>query len=121
MRDTFRKSLETAGRRQSVHWDFEQLPNSHAIYHCFFDFDGPPSGWDDFYPYRAHITPYMDGITIDGRLVGVSTRKNYWACWWHDGSNFDVSRIQQFGVNIILFALVQEGSVTNRVMDSVRY
>jgi hypothetical protein len=33
----------------------------------------------------------------------------------------DPTRQLQFGVNLIVFALTQEGSITNQVMDSVNY
>ena len=32
----------------------------------------------------------------------------------------DNTRLLQFGINTIVFALTQEGSITNRVMESVR-
>ena len=110
-------------------WDFEKLPNSHPIYHCYFDFpEGPPVGhdgdigdsWHAVYTYY----PYLEGVHIGKRLTAIMSNKEYGACWAGIASGNrggkDTLRQLQFGVNIIIFALTQEGSITYRVMDMVR-
>ena len=70
---------------------------------------------------------YLEGITIDGRLWILFGQKGY-AISIHDfrlGGPYeafgDIKRPLQFCVNTIIFALTQEGSITNRVMDIVGY
>ena len=127
-RGMFREALAYEGIRDRA---FERLPNTHAIYHCYFDFDGPPMG----YPFRSfHGTKdcsYLEGLVLEeGRLVGILSLKWYanpWGDWGPEGfgtSNFykvfDPTRALQFGVNLIVFALTQEGGLTHRLMQSVQ-
>jgi hypothetical protein len=118
----WRDALSSVGQMHGVHWDFERIPEDHGIYHCYFDFSGPPAGFDNFYGGDAQYlsVDYLNGVFIEGRLLGLCTSKNYWQPWsdWHGADN---TRALQFGVNIIIFALTQEGSITNRVMDTVNH
>ena len=112
---------------------FEKLPNSHPIYHCYFDFDGPPMGADaadnSIHADQVHILTYLEGIEIDGRLVALLSGKCYAHAWtfWGPGKfvgygswvDWDPTRAFQFAVNTIIFALTQEGSVTHRLMESI--
>ena len=126
-------ALESQGMMHEKDWEFERLPNSHPVYHCFFDFDsGPPMCGDrliitekqpDLYTHD-----YLEGVNIDHRLVAIVSQKwlaNPWGDWGPDGANsgyshLDPTRPFQFGVNLVVFALTQEGSITNRVMDAVQ-
>ena len=114
-------------------WDFEKLPNSHPVYHCYFDFEGPPPGHDNICTganqSRRGGAPYeyLEGITIKDRTVVIYSMKSLGTVWHRnikesERHSYDSSGIRQlqFGVNLIIFALTQEGSITNRVMDSVR-
>jgi hypothetical protein len=56
---------------------------------------------------------YLEGIHLDGRLVSVVSMEDFTSTWTMDIQN-KVRQIQ-FGVNLIVFALTQEGSITNRV------
>ena len=116
----WQKSLESVGKAYGADWNFEKIPNSHALYHCYFDFHGPPVGFEGMYGQEQQWAnvDYIDGVFMDGRLLGICTCKNYWNRW-----NWEVPRprLLQFGVNIIIFALTQESSITNRVMDTVGY
>jgi len=117
-------------------WDWELLPNSHPLFHTYFDFDGPPPGY-----LMSSITVWgwgtsdvsrdLRGIILDGRLMCILTNQNYndaWVLWGvQGGANFypalagwDPTRQLQFGVNTIIFALLQEGSITRRLMDMVQ-
>ena len=126
IRALWSSSLASVGQIHGTHWDFEKIPESHGLYHCYFDFAGPPpapahgkSG-----SYAAHRIPpveYLDGVFIGGRLLGICTSNNYWYPFSNGyANNRDNTRFLQFGVNIIILALTQEGSITNRVMDTVR-
>jgi len=117
----------------------ETLPNSHPIYHCYFDFQGPPPAGDAAALYHkrigieshrgAHLIDHLDGIIVNGRLLAILTEKGYyhpWATWrpsyYHDWCKQQDPTLQlQFGVNLIIFSLIQEGSITHRVMNTVGY
>ena len=123
LRQMMKDALELERVMFGKDWDFQKLPNSHSIYHCYFDFDGPPIGsdWHDYWPF----VPYLEGIELSSRLTVLLSDKNYahpWADWGvlPHYSNRDPTRQLQFGVNSIVFALTQEGSVTHRLMESIR-
>ena len=109
----------------------EMLPNTHPIYHCYFDFDGPPAANDAMYVRDqvegAYIIDHLKGVIVDGRLVAILTAKGYYGPWSYWGASFmregirtmDPTRQLQFGVNVIIFALIQEGSITHQVMDTL--
>jgi len=120
------RALATQGLTYRRDWDFERLPNSHPIHHCFFDFDGPPMAGDLWYGVNDLASSpfdYLEGITIEGRLVGILSNKFYQDAWGHQllWADKDPTRPLQFGVNTIIFALTQEGSITHRVMNTVNY
>jgi hypothetical protein len=101
---------------------FEKLPNDHWMYHCFFDFGGPPAG-DDIArgPYPGRGTPtiyeYLEAIFLDGRMVVLFSNKSLNNAWNGDwrvnpasrGGPINDTRQMQFGVNILVFALTQPG------------
>jgi len=119
------RSLTNALQRQGIKQVlFEILPNTHPIYHCYFDFDGAPTGAGA----TGGEPKYLEGAEVDGRLCVILSKKAYYGPWSHYGTDRfdgaykgrDPERALQFGVNLIVFALIQEGSITNRVMDSVQ-
>jgi len=85
-----------------------KIPNDHAIYSCFFDFDGPPTtsqelnGWGD-----DLVHDYLKAIIIDDRIAVLYSNKDYGCEWdydfrnkkWYKGDN------TRFGVNIVMYAL----------------
>ena len=112
---------------------FLPIPNSHPLYHCFFDFDdGPPNGseisqsrvtvdedmsWDSGFYNRVTLSKpvlYLEGITIDDRLVAIYSDKGYAEKWAATVSNEPQLRM---GVNMVVFALTQEGSIAQQKMD----
>jgi len=108
---------------------FEKLPNDHRLYHCFFDFDGPPVGFDfrggeDWAP-KTHHAPYdhLEGIYINGRLAVLISNKGYCKFWDHaymgekSHGIGDPTRQLHFGVNIVVFALTQPGGIVQRQMQ----
>ena len=87
----------------------KKLPNDHALYRSFFEFeDGPPAtsfelnGWGD-----DLIHDYLKGIEIDGRLGVLYSNKDYGCEWDYDWRNkrFLAEDNTKFAVNIILYAL----------------
>ncbi len=116
----FIDALGSVGKKYERDWNFESLPSEHPIFHCYFDFDSPPrcgdwlAGWAP--SNMSHDIGTFLGITIDNRLVGIQSNMDYEDCW---GFMVECARSLQFGVNMVIFALTQEGSITQQVMDAV--
>jgi len=114
--------------------NFLPIPNNHPLYHCFFDFnDGPPQGSEannntaqqrsntgesvTFASHRVTLTKqvlYLEGITIDNRLCAIYSDKGYGIKWDAETNNEPQLKI---GVNMVVFALTQEGSIAQQKMD----
>jgi len=99
----------------------ERLPDDHPIFSCFFDIKGGmPSGYSPNLSsgkngIRAwgHVTGYF----VHGRLTGVSPGQGWgWTNEFHGG---DSTRQLQMAVNIIVYALTQEGGMTQQLMQMV--
>ena len=122
-------ALDTRAQRKGKDWEFNRLPYSHPIYHCFFDFPSGPPIAGDFAPQTYTRYPgapfnYLEGVTIDGRLLAIMSMK-WFAQGWSTAEmrSYQQNPVppQQFGVNVIVFALTQEGSITARLTDSLAY
>ena len=110
---------------------FLPIPNDNPLYHSFYDFDdGPPQGFensdmavvkttnDDRTRQKAttmtNQVHFLEGIWLENRLVAVYSDKGY-AYLWKD---FDNNEPQlKMGVNMVVFALTQEGSIAQQKMD----
>jgi len=99
-----------------------QLPNSHQLYHSYFDFpNGPPLGGELNYrkvgsntiANRNYVSGkevnYIEGITMNGRLVGICSSKRYLSKWLERNDPQ-----LKFGINAIVFALTQKGGIVRR-------
>ena len=109
---------------------FLPIPYSHPVYHCFFDFDdGPPQGSEVLKSNVTTIerlgeTPnrttmykpvlYLEGITLYDRLIAIYSDKGYAKKWAATGNNEPQLKM---GVNMVVFALTQEGSIAQQKMD----
>lgn len=109
---------------------FLPIENSHPLYHCFNDFDyGPPQGAeigsvetseDKAASTSARNTKiskavhYLEGIWLDNRLVAIYSDKGY-AWKWKDLSDNEPQL--KMGVNMVVFALTQRGSIAQQKMD----
>ena len=101
----------------------ERLPDTHPVYTAFFDLKGGmPFG---YCPGCAsgqksgHKTwNYLRGYFVKGRLAGITPGDGGWG-WQNDMYGGDSTRQLQLAVNIIIFALTQEGSITQRLMQMV--
>ena len=119
LRKMFKRALAKVNRR----CEFVKITGEHPIFHCYFDFDSPPEnqgGAGKYYP------DYLIGIPVDGRLAGVICYNNLASRWADRGGYYghieerrENTRMLQFGVNLIVFALTQKGSITNRLMDTI--
>lgn len=127
LRRAYRDALGSAA-------NFLPIPNNHGVYHSFYDFnDGPPQGSEanrniangrsnttesiNYAGHRATMTKqvlYLEGITIDNRLCCIYSDKGY-ASKWDETSNNEPQL--KMGVNMVVFALTQEGSIAQQKMD----
>ena len=100
----------------------ERLPEDHPVYTTFFDMSGgmpfgyPPSMGQG----KAGVRPwnYLRGYYIKGRLASVTPGDGGWG-WQNETWGGDSTRQLQLAVNIIIYALTQEGSITQRLMQMV--
>ena len=120
LREMFDRAFETHGYFRGRDWDFELLPSHHPMHHCYFDFDKPPASYraDGEARRAASAGEPIHCAVIDGRVVGIIEAGDWER--FITPKNMDATRHLQFIANTIIFALTQEGGVTNRVMDTVR-
>jgi len=99
----------------------ERLPDDHPIFSCFFDIKGGmPSGYGPGLGSGKNGVEswgYVTGYFVQGRLTGVSPGQ-HWG-WSNEGSGGDSTRQLQMAVNIIVYALTQEGGMTQQLMQMV--
>ena len=106
---------------------FLPIPKSHALYKCFFDFDdGPPIGTEvgwvvtstkEGFSQGGYETPpveNLEGIWLGDRLVAIYSDKGYGPRWEQETGNEPQLKI---GVNMVVFALIQEGSIAQKQID----
>jgi len=119
---SLRKIFKDALRGEGV---LQLIPNDHPIYHVFYDFDGPPVGSelsvgglgsqrDGEGAVVARSSYHLEGVFVDGRLVAVYSDKGYVHTWARTFGNEPQLR---FGINAIIFALTQEGSIAQQQID----
>ena len=85
-----------------------KLPNSHQLYHSFFDFEGPPNtsfelnGWGD-----DLVHDYLRAFEPSGRMAVLYSNKDYGCEWDYEYRNkrWLAEDNTRFGMNIILHAL----------------
>lgn len=100
---------------------FEPIPETHSIYHSFFEFnDGPPRGAElglistlEGLQVPSPERFFLQGVWYRGRLVAVYSDKGYILKWAEDDNNEPQLKM---GVNLIVHALVQEGSIASQQM-----
>jgi hypothetical protein len=114
-----RKILEDALGYDAV---FERLPQTHPLYHCWEDFAGPPAGDDEIFFDNTRKSAwdryrYLEGITLQGRLVVLFSSKGYcmaWGAWPVRSNKSDNTRQLQFAINVVVFACTQKGGIIER-------
>ena len=92
---------------------FAIIPDNHPLYHCFFDFDdGPPYGAEigSFGQYISQQRYYLEGVWYKNRLVAIYSNKGYIIKWSENTNNEPQLRM---GVNMLVFALTQEGGIAH--------
>jgi hypothetical protein len=104
----FAKSFEAELGRMFGPRALRKIPNNHALYSSFFQFDGPPNtgnelnGWGD-----DLVHDYLKAIEIGGRVRVLYSNKDYGCEWDYDFRNkrWLVVDNTRFAVNIIQYAL----------------
>jgi hypothetical protein len=119
---SLRQIFSEALRGQGV---LQHIDNDHPIYHVFYDFDGPPVGSElevgglgsqrgNESVTVARSSYHLEGVFIDGRLVALYSDKGYVHTWARNYGNEPQLR---FGINAVIFALTQEGSIAQQQID----
>lgn len=126
--DRLRDALATQGLYEGQDWRFVYLKPSHPLYHSFFDFDmavrdnssvfGTPEAW-------SQRTLGDMGLVIGDRLAVLFTSKQVATASAQVGTgnamlSVDGTRHLQFTVNTVVFALTQEGGVTQQLMAGIK-
>jgi hypothetical protein len=94
---------------------FRVISRDHPIYHSFFDFnDGPPPGSEVGGSGGSLTAPDLEGIFVEGRLVAVYANKGYGAIWENIFRNEPQLKM---GVNFVVFALTQHGSIAQQQIE----
>ena len=118
LRQIFRDALGSQGQ-------FRPIPNTHPLYHTFYDFDGPPVGseldvpsdqeqWAISYRIVAQHSYHLEGVFLGDRLVALYSDKGYVHKW---AENYGNEPQLRFGINVVVFALTQEGSIAQQQID----
>ncbi|MEE3258053.1 MAG: DUF4159 domain-containing protein [Candidatus Latescibacterota bacterium] len=96
----------------------ERLPEDHPVFSAYFDLRaGVAQGatrFDD--PYYWNV---VKGLYVKGRLVAIPRANSGIGGYLGFASDRDSTRILQFAVNTVVYALTQEGSMTQRLMQIV--
>ncbi|MFP6646705.1 MAG: DUF4159 domain-containing protein [Candidatus Latescibacterota bacterium] len=96
----------------------QRLPEDHPIFSAFFDLRGGiaqgATRFDDPYYWNA-----LKGLYVKGRLVAIPRANAGIGGYFGYASGRDATRILQFAVNTVIYALTQEGSMTQRLMQMV--
>jgi hypothetical protein len=125
--DILRRAMKSQNLNEGADWRFVVLEPNHAIYHSYFDFDAAvranqmnqhssynPLSKDLGMQIGDRLAVFLNGgpdmETAAGSLGEQSTHQ----------VKADATRALQFALNTVVFALTQEGSVTQQLMAGVR-
>jgi hypothetical protein len=119
--DRLREALSTQGLFEGQDWRFTYLKPSHPIYHSYFDFDMAVR--DNMGVGNVEVGDM--GLVIGDRLAVLFTVRQVTTGSAREGTdNFqlavDGTRHLQFTVNTVVFALTQEGGVTQQLMAGIK-
>lgn len=105
----FAKTFEAQMAKLFGQQALRKIPNDHAIYSSFFNFEeGPPTtsfelnGWGD-----DLVHDYLKAIEVNGRIGMLYSNKDYGCEWDYDFRNkrWLAEDNTKFGVNIVMYAL----------------
>ena len=139
LRDFIRQAFGQIGYAEHKDWSFVRLPPEHPLYHCFYDIDSLPRGFWDIWFWdwegRFEASPdYLEGIEIDGRIVGVYSQKDYADLLAGEAERIreadrasnlvngrfvtgaDELPVYDLGVNMVVYALTREGALARQLI-----
>lgn len=125
LRTAVKDALFSRGLREGWDWTWEILPGDHPLYHCYFDLDGAPhTPWTYWSAGNRPANPEPEAIMLRGRLVAVHSTWDI-VCGWehkvHGCVGMQYQRVLQLGINMLIFAMTQEGSITHRILAGVTH
>jgi len=119
--DALRRAMLSQGLNEGADWRFVYLKPDHPVYHSFFDFD---------MSVRDNLNRVEVGdmwLIVGNRLAAfislakrISTENATPAQGENNVEIVDGTRHLQFTVNTVVFALTQEGGVTQQLMAGLR-
>ena len=95
----------------------DRVPEDHPIYNCFFDIGSAPTV-SDGYASTGPTRNDLHATWIGNRMVAFTIRPFWVARARLHGR--DTTRYMQLAVNTVVYALTQEGSMTQRLMQMVQ-
>ena len=125
--DVLRRVMKRQGLNEGSDWRFVVLQSDHPIYHAFFDFDSSVHHNEmDLHTSNNPLTKDM-GLMVGDRLAvflyasrDLAAKEGVLGGQSTHITQGDATRSLQFSVNTVVFALTQEGSVTQQLMSGVR-
>lgn len=94
---------------------FAPVPLDHPLYEVYYTFEEQPVQFpkpndEDLLEFG----PYLEGIWIGDRLIGIISDNEYGGTWAHQSFDNPHFRI---GVNMIVFSLIRQGSVAKKYIN----
>jgi hypothetical protein len=141
LRKFIRAAFRQAGYSEGKGWAFKKLEQGHPLYHCFYDLEALPRGFRDmhFWYWPADMRPeptppFLEAIMVGERMAGLYSMRNYADFWAGEAErvrerdekenfigSFDIggeeTRVYEMGINILVYALTQEGSLAQRLVS----
>ena len=126
LRNIIRKALAKIGKP----CEFRRLSKNHRIFHCYFDFDTVPLAFSAITPRwggrsSLRYPDYLVGVEVEGRTAVVLCYADIGRTWQGRPAQTNISsqmssthytRSLQFGINTIIYALTQKGSINERIL-----
>jgi hypothetical protein len=111
---TFTRSVLAHLRCAMPEYSVDRIPNDHEIYRNYYDFSGPPVGFDIFW-WGTHPPKrnYLEGITVGDHLGALICRRDY-MCAMESVSLptravHHSPGVYRFCTNVVVYALTHGG------------
>ena len=114
------------GLMQGQHFHYGRLPENHPIYGTFFDMgpNGVPLSTGGGHSEKTSMatSTYLIGLWMGERLAALEypTPHGIGMLWWGVKLGVDNTRMLHLATNVVINALTQEGSLTQRMMQMVK-
>jgi len=85
--------------------EYKEITPDHPVFTLWQKLDPLPKGYDD-YVNPSELGDHLDGLFINGKLGLILSNKGYPRLWAEkSGSNFEIEKPKNFGINLIIYAL----------------